>query len=285
MATTFALSTARHMETAGVVVTGSATASGMPWSQLLTQYPFQKARSTNLTTVYFELDLTAAASVFGLWLGYTNFRPGQTQWRVRAATSQANLTAAPDYDSTTVYALANSSYDATTYATDWPRGTHAFLYAGSGAWSSLFSKRWVRVDLTDATHPDGYFQAGRLLALDQGWAPSRYFAFGSERAGEEGAPDHARSVDGHLFVNESPVVGGGEYNFPKLGATDANALRTLFRNRRFSREVFVVDVDGTATCEHTLVHGYFSSFNRPKQAGWVNGAPFYSTGFGVAAAA
>jgi hypothetical protein len=71
-------------------------------------------------------------------------------WRIRAATSQANLTASPGYDSGTIAMLSSS--DLANWndrlALKWLATAQSF--------------RWWRIDITDAGNPDGYFRAGRL---------------------------------------------------------------------------------------------------------------------------
>ena len=243
-------------ESSSVAISGSTAAAGKPLSNLLTQFPQEVWRSSNLTTVYAEVDLGSAIAVYGAWLGYTNFRPpNSTQWRVRAATSQANLTAAPDYDSGTIYALAQSGY-ASTYATDWPYGTHAWLYSGGLTWTALATKRWWRIDLTDATHPDGYFQAGALRLLGAGWSPAIGPAYGARVPSEALTASWRRSHGGILFPQIVATPASEEFEWQNLTFDEAIALRALMRSRRSYKDLVAVWLNNEGNAEESVTHGF-----------------------------
>ena len=146
-------------------LTAGSEAAGMPVGNLQTFQPSEKWRATNLAAAYVEADLGAAQPLDLIALLYTNTTSAAT-WRIRGATTQANLTAAPGYDSGAITAWPQSGLD------DWDF-VHVFKWLGA----SPQTFRWWRVDLTDAANPDGHLQAGRLY-LSDAWQPARNLQYG-----------------------------------------------------------------------------------------------------------
>jgi hypothetical protein len=140
-------------------LTASQALSTTPGTNLQTMQPTDLWQSTNLTSVSLELDAGSALPFTLVALLYSNLTLAAT-WRIRSADTQGNLTAAPDYDSGSVTAVAVGA------DTTWPR-RHAVLWLDAAAETN----RWVRIDLTDASNPDGFFRAGRLIVANA-WQPS-----------------------------------------------------------------------------------------------------------------
>lgn len=140
-------------------ITTTQEVASLPATNLLTPQPGEVWRTTDLAGAAVELDLGLIQPagtehpIRQVWLGYTNATSAAT-WRIRAAASQANLTAAPDYDSGSL--------------TQWPA-------TGLESWGRRLAllhlavaelHRWWRVDVADAANPDGYLEAGRLILAD-----------------------------------------------------------------------------------------------------------------------
>lgn len=141
-----------RLSSAGTL-TASSELTTLPATNLQGTQPSKVWRTSTLTSVFLTLDFGAATDVDTLALVRPNFTSAAT-WRLRLATSQANLTAAPGYDSG-----SPSVWPATGKPTEsgWLQHT-CLLRIGSTK-----TYRWARLDLTDAANTDAYFEAGALL--------------------------------------------------------------------------------------------------------------------------
>lgn len=249
----FLLLAPEPLEGASVAIGGSssATPAGMPWSNLLTPFPFEFARTSNLTGMTLEIDLGAAAAVDTVLMLYSNAR-AETDWRIRLADTQPDLASATgDDDSGTIDFLPAST--PATIADDWPHGTLGLWQA-----ASTRTRRWVKLDFTDATHPDGYLQFGVLL-LGKAWEPARTATWGSRPASEQETPSRTRAASGHLFVVPMPRPTGASYRLNHLTEAEYDALRRIYRLRGTSKQVATIfDPTNTAYLHGNVVHGYLA---------------------------
>lgn len=143
-------------------VYGSSPGS-MGVSNLLTTQPSEVCRWLLPFAAGAYLDLGAAREIDSVWLGYHNSYPtgaaGEVFWRVIAGDSYAAITTGgQDYDSGWL-SLPEADRD------DYDGRTHSLLRLGSAA-----TERWWGVFFDAAGHPDGYFEAGRLI-LGKAYAP------------------------------------------------------------------------------------------------------------------
>lgn len=128
----------------------------MPVGNLQKIQPLDRWRTDDLANAYLIADLGAAETINLIALLYHNLSSAAT-WRVRAAASETDLTAAPAYDSGSVNAWHN----------DWPADQsplHSRIWLGA----STETYQWWRVDISDSGNPDTYVEAGRLL-IDNAW--------------------------------------------------------------------------------------------------------------------
>jgi len=268
MANEFLLAHPEYLEQSGVAITGSAVSGSMAWSQLLNPYPHLKARSSSLSNVFFEVDLGVARDWNFVWLGYTNARSA-TDWRIRAADTQGNLTAAPNHDSTLIDLWPTSS--PSTLATDWPRGAFGLYYLSG----SSVNRRWLRIDLADATHPDGYLQAG-VLIVGSTFKPARTWVYGLEDPTEMEPTDHPRSIGGVVYPQPGPRPAMASYEFKSLTPAEYRALRKIFRLRGTSKQVITVsDPSNTAYLHENVVHGVLRNLQPIGRPKYVNGGAEY----------
>jgi len=267
----FLLLAPEPLEGASVAVGGSSSsaAAGMPWSNLLTPYSFEKARTSSLTGMTLELDLGAASEIDTVLMLYSNAR-SDTDWRIRLADTQPDLTSATgDDDSGTIDFLPAST--PSTVADDWPKGTLGFWQA-----ASTRTRRWIKIDFTDATHPDGYLQFGALL-LGKAWQPSRTPTWGGRPASEQEQPNRSRSVAGDLFVVPAPRPTGAIYRLNNLTEAEYDALRRIYRLRGTSKQVATIfDPTNTAYLHGNIVHGYLADNSPIARPRYVAGGAEWS---------
>lgn len=271
-------------------ISGSATATDMPWSNLLNPYPHLAARTTNLTSLNFQIDLGSLLGTSGnfvhVWLGYSNFRQGQTTWRLRMD-DDSDPTASPDHDSGNIFATGSASTGPGGHVKllDWPRGVDAYY----GVLLNV-DIRYLRVDLIDAGHPSGYLEAARLVVaieptggsfgpLNESWpVPTTAFRspfaplLASNGAFEQIVADGQRSDGRVLYAYERETPVEGEYVINRLDVTYRDWFRSLVRERGGARDVVVIqDPQNTDTAagskfnQENTVHGYLRNVSKPQR--------------------
>ncbi|WP_422366418.1 hypothetical protein [Pelagibius sp.] len=222
----------------GSVAGGGTVAAAMGFGNLLTMQPSQRCRWTSLTGMFATLDLGAAAEIDTLYFGSHNGSNAATV-QVRAAASEANLTAAPGFDTT--YDL-----NVVDIVEDWPHLNSLRYLATAESW------RWWRFDFVDAANPAGHFDLGRL-ALAKAFRPSVNFDFGSTA----GWVDNS-TVAETLGANLIPTEGGRRRVWELLFNTlpESEAWGDLFefdRLRGLSRDlVFAMDPEETSRLHQRL---------------------------------
>lgn len=145
-------------------ITAGSEAGALQASNLQTIQVADPWRASDLNNAYLVVDLGSAQAINLVALIANNASSSAT-WRIRGATSEANLTASPGYDSGSLSMLAKAGL------ADWST-TDAVLWL-----SSAQSYRWWRIDVSDASNADGYFQAGRLY-ISAAWQPSVNLNYG-----------------------------------------------------------------------------------------------------------
>jgi len=193
-------------------LTASHETGSLVRGNLLTAGLTEIWRPNAVTGVYLVIDLGAAYAVAIIALINTNLTSAAT-WQIRGATSEANLTAAPGYDSGSV--------------TAWPAGAGVAIRGYVDPVhipSAAQSYRWWRIDLTDAANPDGYLQAGRLV-MTKAVEPARNFDRG--RGVYIVDPSVIRRTRGGQGAARSETIRRG-LEFGLSGLSKAEALGSLF---------------------------------------------------------
>ncbi len=223
---------------AGSVAGGGTVAEAMGFGNLLTLQPSQRCRWTALPGMFATLDLGAAPAIDTLYFGSHNGSNAATV-RVRAAASEANLTASPGFDAT--YDL-----NVVDVAEAWPHLNSLRTLGPSQSW------RWWRFDFLDAANPAGYFEIGRLI-LASAFRPTTNFGFGSS-AGWIDTSTVAETAGGGLVPTEGGRRRVWEPLFNTLSAEEAwGDLFEFDRLRGLSRDlVFAMDPEETTRLHQRL---------------------------------
>jgi hypothetical protein len=136
-------------------ISASDNAAGTSATNLLLPRPSQLWQS-QVDNPAVLVDLGSAKPVDTLLLGYLNGVSGDV-FRLRGADTEANLTAAPTYD---------SDNDHPSGVTAWPAGSDLSAYELHHRHFELdatYTLRWWRVDFNFGGNPDGFVRAGRLI--------------------------------------------------------------------------------------------------------------------------
>jgi len=237
---------------AGTLTGGGTLADALPVTNLQTQQPGEVARWTSLTGMYFVLDLLAAAAVNVFALLAHNGTSAAT-WRVRGATSESNLTAAPGYDSGT--------------ASVWPATGRPTGYDTAKLASLLYltpsqTYRWWRADITDAANAAGYFEAGRLIA-DAAWAPARNLRADWELGYVDPAAP-VRAARGHLWPGPESNP-GREWDLTIRGLSEDDAANgyELGRTRGARKDILAIrNPELTTHLHRNMVYGLLAGPGR-----------------------
>lgn len=219
-----------------------------------------------------KLGFTVAGGQIALWGGQLNLGPtvnsyGKTTsiraatWRVRAADTQANLTAAPGYDSGTLTAWSQSGLG------DWPF-VHLLHWIGS---TQRF--RWWRFDVEDADNADGYFQAGRLILADA-WQSSRGFDYG-RGTGFMDPSSVAVAAGGQLWPQRREPRRSESFNIPLLPEDEFyGRVFPLDLTRGAARPVLMMTDPDSAWLQSQTIYGLMQPRFAAHQAFARFGKPF-----------
>jgi hypothetical protein len=150
-------------------LTGADTSGDLTIANLQSMQPGEVTRFASLGSMYAVYDLGAAYPISYVWQRSPNVTSAGTV-RTRAATSLANLTAVPGYDS------AALAYWTASGAADWPyHDNHLDLLTNPKTF------RYWRFDWADAANPDSYLDLSRLY-LSVAFEPATG-SFGLESVG------------------------------------------------------------------------------------------------------
>ena len=239
---------------AGTILTASTVSASAPGSLLQDMQPSIPAIFTVPGAIVIEVDLLSAQSINLVWLGYTTLSATAT-WRIRAASSQANLTASPIYDSNSVTAIPSAE------ALTWER-PHALKFL-----TSPVTARYWRIDIGDSANSKGQVSIGRLYIAK---------AFQASKGAKAGSPsfpmqETARfneSMDGNIFPRQSSVRGGLTFSLEYLTKAEMlGELGKIRRTRGVSQDVLVIlDPDESTYIMDFTTYGLFremSTFEIP----------------------
>ncbi len=241
---TFATS---ELSDAGTLTTGNEVGT-LPAVNLQDPQPTKKWRTSGLSSMYVVVDLGSAKAINLVALIATNLSSG-ANWQIRGATSEANLTAAPGYNSTSV-----SAWPGTGKPGGWTDQLFSLLWL-----TTAQTYRWWRIDVTDSGNGDGYIEAGRLI-IDAAWQPTIGL---SPNWGVQWVDPGPRemSIGGNIYPTQRTHHRVIELalDFNDQTAMMANAFE-LQRKRGASKDVFVlVDPAGTTDLHRTSIYGLFSN--------------------------
>ena len=226
-------------------ITAGAEESANPATNLLTLQPGEVWQTPALASIFVELDLGSAQTINLVALLGHNGTDAAT-WRVRSATSQANLTASPTRDT------GNVSMFPITRPSDWTV-LHSIDWNSTGE-----SARWWRVDMIDAANPDSKFRAGRLYVANA-WQPTVNIVEGWSLGWLDPSPRQL-AIGGQMYPltrNPRRVV-----NFALRFQTEDQIYNNAFETDRLrgsSKDILVVrDPDATTHLHRQTVYGLIS---------------------------
>jgi hypothetical protein len=262
-----------------VLETSTIADATMDGSNLLRQQPTDRFRSTVIANTYAEIDLGQSLSMDFVTIMFTNVS-STAVWRYRIASSQANLTASPVYDSRTYWPSdkecwhSNTAMDtAAVDLSSWQR-THAF-HDIEGDVGSAVTNRYVRIDVYDSSNQDGYIDIGRFytgLKYQPGWNIN----WGSGMPFHAEEPQRIRMEGGLKVAIGRPREGVMEFT---LGFKTEDELMTNFfemnRLRGTSGDILFMLDPTSKWAHHFMVYGLFAQpvfSSIPEYSHWEIGA-------------
>lgn len=219
-------------------------------ANLQNMQPGLKARTTDASTnTYFVIDFTSAGGAVAVNLVAliaTNLSASATI-RIRGATSEANLTAAPGYDSGSISAWPTSGRPTDEGLTAWTvlkklSNTTAYV--------------WWRIDFSDASNADGYLEFGRAIPAPIAFNPAINFQY-DWGANHAPADVVIRSPFGPTKTQKRLDVRSFDLPFGFLTEAEMwTQLAQLRRLRGLASDVVVcLDHEATDYLHHYTIHG------------------------------
>lgn len=251
---------ARNRADAGILSAGSWVAT-LPLANLQDRQPTRLARSTDtaLASTRFDLDLGAPRTISLLALLRHNLTQGG-RWRLR-------LSDAADFAA----ALLDTGWrdiwpEITPFGQDlwgefiWggkldPDEARTYGISAYHVLTTPLFARHLRLELDDQDNPDGYLQAGRLIAAPA-WQPSRNLAYGWElRHVDESRT--IRSRGGQLYVDPLPLRRRLSFTLDHLGADEMlGRAHELDREKGIAGDVLaIVDADQPRHLHRLAIYG------------------------------
>ena len=176
--------------------------------------------------------------------------------RIRADDVLGNLTTSPDHDSTALSAW--QSQDLST----WSR-RHFVYWPGTQE-----THQYMRIDLEDASNPDGVLRAGRLY-VSQAWQSSIHMQLGLQYGYDDLASIQQSAIDGTTFIREIARPLHAQFTLGYL--TEAEYMDNLFeltRLRGMSQDILLVmDTPPISYLQSKILYGRFAGslpFVRPQ---------------------
>lgn len=236
------LATKRRVED-GTLTAAGTLSSTLPVANLATDQPGEAARWTSLTGMAIVLELDAAQAINLIALIAHN-GTGSATWQIRGATSEANLTASPGYDSGSVSMWP---------ATGRPSGHDKLTSIHVPASAQTF--QWWRIDISDGSNPDGYFEAGALI-VDDAFQPGVNMAYG-QAIGFDDPSEQVRAEGGQTWA--TPTGARRTVQFTLGFESEADMMGTAYeidRRRGARKPVFwVFDPAETTHLHRRAVYG------------------------------
>ena len=222
---------------AATSITSSGETSAGPVENLRRMQPTDVWQSTTLSP-YIEVDLGVITQINLVALLFVNATAAATM-RVRTANTQAGLTSpSPGYDSG-AFAFKTS---------DDVNGDD-----GHGlAWiPASVMNQWVRIDISDASNPDGSIMAGRLYV-----ASALQTTYNYDYGAADGFDDNSTIDDtdgGQLIPNDGTNRVVFEFTLNTADETERHAVREINRKRGASKDVLILQNPDATTNAHDLI--------------------------------
>jgi hypothetical protein len=250
----------------GSALVASSEDSNFPYENLTNYQPTEFWRSANLSTTTITVNRGSSKPINFVSLLYTNFTVSAT-WQIELSDSPlfpASPDAAFKYDSGAIIAVASPSLSEirannrhcfkqiSTANTN--LGLEGYTLGGAGG----LAGQYLRITLSDATNPDGYFQAGRFYG-SQAWQLDLNIAFGSSLMGRVDPSVRQETPGGQTVIRAIPARDSVEMIIGQLDDTQVWRNMDLFHRMATangSRDVLaVLDPDHATHAERTVLYG------------------------------
>jgi hypothetical protein len=233
-------------------VSGGSWQASLPVTNVADRRITRVARTTSAAAANTVIDIDCGATKSMRGFGLFNHNLQSTaQWRIKASLSAIGSTDVLDSGAKNVLQMSLSpdvlEWEDTGWwegiGDGWVRNMHPIIYVHS----ELISARYVRIEITDTTNPDGYVQVGRAFAgpvlepayNDDLGRGSGFVDFNTFDVGEAGA-EFARL--GRKVKRETVTLSW-------LTEAEARFLRGISRQRGTDDDVLYVPDVGSASAQ------------------------------------
>lgn len=215
-------------------LTADSEEATLPATNVQTFQPEKVWRTAGLTNMRLIFDFGSAVTINTAFAMFTNLTSAATM-KIRGATTEANLAAAPGYDSGTITALDSG------IPSDWDRPS-AFKHIGTDP-----SYRWWDWQFWDAANPDGYIEVGKVV-LDDPWIFAYNLDFDHPMGWEESSLQH-RAQGGRSSVTDRQGSQRRKIDFTLKGQSKADMYNNALEMDRViglrGGIIFSLDIEDT----------------------------------------
>ncbi len=249
-------------------IVASTTAGALAASNLQSNLKSEIWRSTG-TTATLTLTWTAAETLACVALPFCNLTSAATI-RVQCYTNTGD--ASPVLDTGAVAACPASAsygndYGVTGNSNSFSRGgVNSFAYGGGAyadVWFAATVARKVVITLTDASNPDGYIEAARLVTGTY-WTPERNVEYDSPKVSLQDDSKHSRSEAGDLMTERGIVYRKLAFDLSVMSNADRDSVWRILRTNGMSKPLFVsLTPDSTDVIDEQIymIYGKLSSLS------------------------
>lgn len=223
-------------------LTATPTEANFPDDNLQLMQPSRRWRTSSMTGITILIDFGSAMAWNLVSLIATNATTNTT-WRIRAGTTASTT----DFDSGTIDFWPKNGLE------DWLK-TSGFYVP-----SSPQTYRWMQINITDAGHPDGYFEAGRLFVAEA-WEPAINMEW-NWGIGYKDASKRQRALSGRAFVtpHDKYKVMNFTLGFQSEAEMFGKAINIDRLNGEAKDVLVIPDVENTTYIEEQYIHGLLTS--------------------------
>lgn len=247
-------------------LTAGSSSASFPVANLQRKQPTDVWQSTGLSDLYIVADLGSVQPLNLVALLFTN-ATSNARWQIRAADTEAELTAAPTYDSgegdgyllqengDRIYLEDGVSFLRNDPANPvlWASNTNEARRHGLHWIPAGISARWVRIDVADLSNAAGVFRAGRLY-ISNAWQPAVNMSIGAAH-GWEDSSKIGQTLGANDIPNSKPTRPFASFTLGFLSDVEADDnVYEIDRARGSSKDVLVVTDPEHATRLHNRIY-------------------------------
>lgn len=249
-------------------VVASTTAGSLVAGNLQSNLKSEIWRST-ATTATLTLTWATTETVACVALPFCNLTSSATI-RVQCYTNTGDVTAVRDtgaVQACPASASYGNDYGVTGSANSFIRGgVNTFAFGGGAyadVWFTATPVKKIVITLTDASNPDGYIEAAKLV-VGTYWTPERNVEYDSPKVSFQDDSKHERTDAGDLMTDRGVMYRKLSFDLSVMSNADRDAVWRILRSNGMYKPLFVsISPDSTDVVDEQIymIYGKLSSMS------------------------